>query len=171
MQLDPVTGLKKCPRCIGRFPQGRPASEFNRLTRSRDGLYFYCRECMNAEHGDWRRDNPKAVMFYDARRRAKRMNLSFTITREDIFIPDRCPVGTCGRLLVRKVGEQRGGTILSSPSLDRYDPSLGYVPENVWVICYECNSRKQDMSGEGHVAFGMNLIESFEAFSRRVVIE
>jgi hypothetical protein len=43
-----------------------------------------------------------------------------------------------------------------------YDPTLGYIPGNIWVICDRCNGRKQDMSGEDHVEFGWQLINAFK---------
>lgn len=30
------------------------------------------------------------------------------------------------------------------PSLDRMDPDAGYVNENVWIICKDCNTRKNN---------------------------
>lgn len=50
----------------------------------------------------------------------------------------------------------------SSPTLDRFDPSLGYIEGNVWVICWQCNRRKQDMAPERLIAFGFELIEAFK---------
>ena len=37
-----------------------------------------------------------------------------------------------------------GSATDNSPSLDRVIPSLGYVPENVIVVCNACNRRKND---------------------------
>ena len=37
-----------------------------------------------------------------------------------------------------------GKIIDNSPSLDRFDPDLGYVPGNVFLICSRCNLLKND---------------------------
>jgi len=34
----------------------------------------------------------------------------------------------------------------NSPSIDRFDPSLGYTVENVEVLCWRCNELKRDAS-------------------------
>jgi hypothetical protein len=34
----------------------------------------------------------------------------------------------------------------ASPSIDRFVPSLGYVPGNVYLLCWRCNNLKRDAS-------------------------
>ena len=106
-------------------------------------------------------------MFGKTRYRAKMRDILFTITEDDIYIPDKCPVESCERLLVMK-NDGKTGSSPASPSIDRYDPSLGYIPGNVWVICNECNTRKRDMSGEELVSFGLQLIDAFKEECERV---
>jgi hypothetical protein len=82
-----------------------------------------------------RRESPANAMASRARYRAKKRGIPFTMTHEDIHITDACPI--CG-------SGMPGGAV--APSLDRLIPSLGYTPENVWVICRQCNVRKNSSS-------------------------
>ena len=73
--------------------------------------------------------DPRSPMWSRAKYRAKQKDLDFNITKEDIVIPDTCP------LL---------GTPMESPSLDRIDSSKGYTKGNVWVISNRANTLKND---------------------------
>lgn len=75
---------------------------------------------------------------HDSRRRAKNASIAHTITLADIYMPEHCPV--LGIKL--EFGQPRGCS--SSPSLDRFDMSLGYVPGNVRVISRRANTLKND---------------------------
>lgn len=86
----------------------------------------------------------EGIMFMAARRRARKAGLPFTITLENIQIPDRCPV--LGISMRR--GKGNGNHQPCSPTLDRIDPEKGYVPGNVWVICYKANRMKSDATIE-----------------------
>jgi hypothetical protein len=63
---------------------------------------------------------------------------------EDIVIPLHCPV--LGLPLYRNSGGAAQGP--NSPSLDRIDPSLGYVQGNVKVISSRANAIKSNASPE-----------------------
>jgi hypothetical protein len=53
-------------------------------------------------------------------------------------VPVACPC--CSSTLLQGVSR----TAPTAPSLDRLDNSRGYVPGNVWVICFRCNALKGD---------------------------
>lgn len=89
------------------------------------------------------------VMFYAARQRAKVNNIEFDITREDIVIPETCPI--LGIPLYVSDGKPSS----NSPTLDRVHPDKGYTKGNVRVISHKANTKKQD-----------NTIEDFELFIR-----
>jgi hypothetical protein len=80
-------------------------------------------------------------MLASSRRRAARKGVKFSITERDIEIPKVCPL--LG--LTLKKGTKKGGHDCS-PSLDRIDNGLGYVPGNVWVISKLANSIKHTAS-------------------------
>jgi hypothetical protein len=66
--------------------------------------------------------------------------LPFDLTVEDIQTPTHCPI--LGIELKRNTGGKsyKG----NSPSLDRIDPTKGYVKDNVQVISQRANVMKND---------------------------
>jgi hypothetical protein len=91
----------------------------------------------------WLKSHPSNELFASAKRRAKNKGLPFNITRDDIPIPDKCPV--LGITLVRAVDGIRTG---ASPSVDRTKPELGYVKGNVRVVSWRANDLKGNASIE-----------------------
>ena len=74
-----------------------------------------------------------------ARRRAAQKGLPFALTVDDLEWPDRCPVLD----IVLDYGPKgRRGGEPNSPSIDRVDPCLGYVPENAVVMSKLANTIK-----------------------------
>lgn len=88
--------------------------------------------------------DPRKHIFRTARARARKRGLDFDITVEDIVVPDRCPV--FGMEIRHKFGS--GGADDRSPSLDRIDPSKGYIKGNIRVISHRANRIKSDASKE-----------------------
>lgn len=82
----------------------------------------------------------RTQMLSRAKYRAKQKGHEFTITKEDIIIPDKCPL--LGIPLIKNKTIQQG----NSPSLDRIDPTKGYIKGNVWVISNRANTLKNDAS-------------------------
>jgi hypothetical protein len=124
------------------------------------GLSAERRQQRNAqERARYARD-PASGMLTAAKRR-RRDGIPVTITTADIWIPDNCPV--CGVALA--IGS--GASSDRSPSLDRYDPALGYVPGNVMVLCRGCNRRKQNHTGEQLIQLGQAVISAKAAYDSR----
>lgn len=97
-----------------------------------------------AKHGDkrraesrkWNTENKERVLFNLAKGRAMQFGIPFDITLEDVIIPATCPV--LGIPLCR----DNRGMQDTSPTLDRYVPSLGYTKGNVSVISNKANRIK-----------------------------
>jgi hypothetical protein len=81
-------------------------------------------------------------LFYNAKRRAKRDNLNFTLLIEDIVIPQRCPY------INIKLDRNVKGYSDSSVTLDRINNNLGYIKENIIVISRKANVMKGDLTIE-----------------------
>lgn len=98
-----------------------------------------CDECNAAYMRDYMRrrrlELPTQPLVERARQRASTRGLNFSITRDDVVIPVSCPV--LGIPLT--IGGKRSP---NSPSLDRIDPALGYVPGNIRVISDRANRLK-----------------------------
>ena len=86
--------------------------------------------------------NEESAMWSRAKYRAKQKGLEFTIEQEDVKIPDVCPLLGIPLVCHRGKGSQQG----NSPSLDRIDPTKGYIKGNVWVISNRANTLKNDAS-------------------------
>ncbi len=69
--------------------------------------------------------------------RAKRKGQEFSITADDIEIPEFCPV-----FKTRLIFHDKSGGCGDSPSLDRIDSSKGYIKGNVCVISMKANVAK-----------------------------
>jgi len=81
-------------------------------------------------------------MLSSSKHRAKKFGLLFSITKKDIIIPKSCPVFSI-QLHVHTGKKQD-----DSPSLDKIDPSKGYVPNNICVISNKANRLKNKMTLE-----------------------
>jgi hypothetical protein len=126
---------------------------FTRSAGCRDGHRPDCKFCTDAakQAREWRARNPVATMLHAAKARARRVGVPFTLTPEDITIPERCPV--LGLPLSRST---TGRATDASPSLDKIVPRLGYVPGNVVVISNRANTLK------GHATIGeLHALSSF----------
>jgi hypothetical protein len=131
-----------------------------------------CRECQNGRAREWYANNIdhardyhrlKARGYYSfsrefdpirwmlnlCRNRAHSSGIPFDLTREDIFLPEFCPV--LG-IRLRRPGE---GQANDSPSLDRIDATRGYVRGgyvrgNVAIISMLANRLKNNGTAEQH---------------------
>jgi hypothetical protein len=81
------------------------------------------------------RKNPVAALLYAARDRAPKLGIQVDIELSDVVVPAVCPVfGT-----PFEVGHRD-----RAASLDRTDPSKGYVKGNVRVISFRANRLKSN---------------------------
>jgi len=87
-----------------------------------------------------KRMEPRKVLWWNARNRAKANGIAFDLRIEDIVVPETCPV--LGIPLVIANGFARDG----SPSIDRIDPSKGYVLGNIAIISHKANTIKSNAS-------------------------
>lgn len=84
----------------------------------------------------------KVIKLLDlAKQRAKSKGVEFSITADDLYDPVFCPLQPH---LVLDYNKRGKGTAPNSPSIDRIDPSKGYVPGNVWIISAQANRMKSD---------------------------
>lgn len=92
---------------------------------------------------EWYDNRLPKRMLYNAKTRAKKLNLDFNIDESDCIVPEYCPI--LGLKLEYGSGK---GYKPSSPSLDRVVPSKGYVKGNVRVISGRANLLKNDATIE-----------------------
>lgn len=102
----------------------------------KDDLKTYRREQSQVR----RASDPVRYLINQARYRAKKLGQEFTIIKEDLNIPEYCPI--FGISLFFSGGKRTKNSF----SLDRVDNSIGYVKGNVRVISFWANQMKGDMS-------------------------
>lgn len=96
-------------------------------------------------------------MHQRAKQRAKISNREFTLSVEDIVIPDICPI--LGIPLEVKKG--RSGGKINSPALDRIDNSKGYTKENIQVISHLANMMKSQANKDQLIQFANWILKTF----------
>jgi hypothetical protein len=84
-------------------------------------------------------ENPRHYLWYVARARSRQYGVEFSITEEDIVIPEFCPI-----LETRLT--KGNGYLPNAMSLDRVDNDKGYIPGNVRVISRKANLMKSSLT-------------------------
>lgn len=169
MKDDPEP-KKRCIKC----QEDKPLSDFCKRNTSGDGLHYYCKSCDNErrrEHHRTHRDAAAVTMrrwregpglkwflLRGARDRALAKGIPFTLTEEDFEVPEFCPV--LGMKLAIGTGR---GPAPHSPTLDRMNPLLGYVPGNVQVISSRANAMKNDATPDELRKFAAWVLKEFPA--------
>lgn len=120
-----------CKKCCSKY-----ASAMNKKHKTR-----YAERMKNSQH-EYHTNNLERVMCASAKKRAKNKGIEFNLKPEDIIIPEYCPI--LGMRLV--IHEDKAHD--NSPSLDRIDPSIGYIPGNICVISNKANRLKNNATIE-----------------------
>jgi len=141
-----------CPICGKKF--------YRCKAHQRRCSHNYCsRICQNTTHGLSKTN--RYDIYLDAQKRAKKKNFVFDIKVEDIpEIPEICPV--LGIKLYRN-NTDKHGPIDNSPSLDRIDPSLGYVKGNIMIMSHKANRLKSNATLQ-EIRNLMKFLETLEVY-------
>ena len=141
MYENDILVAKECRGCN----QLLPITSFTRKRCYPDGYEHRCTPCRKAAYPTHATDDRrKRWIITRIKSKCKRQNIPFSLTAEDIIIPDRCPV--LGIPLV--FGRGARAPTDNSPSVDRVIPSLGYIKGNVIVISQRANRIKNDATRE-----------------------
>ena len=92
--------------------------------------------------------HPEAYLIATARNRAKKKGIVFSISVEDVVIPEFCP------WLGFRLSKTRTGKRGTSPSIDRIDNSKGYIKGNIEIISSRANAIKSDCSLDELILLG-----------------
>ena len=134
-----------CIECTKKYRRERRPlikDKVNRKLRERRANDPEFRDKINQQKREHFRRRVAYYKVLNARQRAERKGIEFSITEEDIEIPEYCP------LLGIKIEVGTRKNYENSPSLDRKDPSKGYVKGNVWIVSKKANSMKNSASLE-----------------------
>jgi hypothetical protein len=113
------------------------------------------RELIQEKGREYYRRKPVNRMLNRARARAKKYGLDFNIEESDIVIPTHCPL--LGIELY--IAEGRKTVKDNSASLDRIDPTKGYVKGNILVISNKANTMKSNATPQELLKLATNLIK------------
>lgn len=130
--------LKKCNRC----QEHKPVDQFHKRLNVPAGVFHICKVCRREDRTNYRHKNVDKALFNGARSRASSKGIEFTITIDDVIVPDICPA--LGIPIVMSYDAHSP----NSPSLDRIDNTLGYIKGNVRVISRRANTIKNDATLE-----------------------
>lgn len=139
---------------------GRAYREANRerLRAQNRAIYYRNPERIKQNTKARKERDPLAFLIQQARRRAKKNEIPFTITVKDFDgMPLECPV--LGITLNPFAGKQHP----SLPSLDRIVPELGYIPGNVCIISWRANLLKRDVTDPEELRRVANYLDVFFA--------
>lgn len=143
---------KVCSKCGVEKPF---TPEYFRYRGGRKTFEARCRKCQCEENKEYYWNNKENVkerkrnslvsdgrkeLWNSARIRARNKGVPFTITIDDIVIPDVCPV------LGINLEHGIGCVCDNSPTLDRIIPELGYTVGNIQVISHRANTIKNNAS-------------------------
>jgi hypothetical protein len=84
-------------------------------------------------------EDPQHYLWYVARTRSRQKGTEFTISKEDVIIPEFCPI-------LNIVLSKGDGYLPNAMSLDRVDNDKGYIPGNVRVISRRANLMKSSLT-------------------------
>jgi hypothetical protein len=102
----------------------------------------------------YRKEDPERHLYILAKTRCKKSGREFSISKEDIHIPEFCPL-----LGIRLDVYGRKDFC---PSLDRIDNSLGYTPTNIWVISCMANRMKNTASIKELIKFSESVLKLYK---------
>lgn len=129
---------RTCTKC----KHEKSIDNFSRRSDAPHRWVSWCHECLAAKGMSYRRERKDKMLLNHARWRAKSNGVEFSITIDDVIIPEYCPI------LGMQLKLDNGMCCPDSPSLDRIVNSLGYIPGNVQVISRKANAMKQDATWE-----------------------
>lgn len=113
-----------------------------------------CRKCRWSTTRNYRNANPARRLLHSCRARAKVLGLEFNLTVDDLAVPTHCPV--FGIPLTMGYDRRTENT----PSVDRIDPSRGYVRGNIAVVSWRANRLKSNATAAE--------LEALAAYTRNV---
>lgn len=171
--------MKTCTKCL----TDQNLSEFYVSKGTFDGHTYTCKSCYAAyretkreqariymnnlrkvkrdelntkKRESWSRQDFRKKLINQVRARAKTKGLEFNLELEDIPYAETCPLLGCKLI----PGTQHDYEY--THSLDRIDPTKGYIKGNVWVMSKKANSMKNNANKEELLIFAKNVLKLFK---------
>jgi hypothetical protein len=171
--------MKICTKCLIE----KNLSEFYLAKGASDGHTYNCKSCyaayreskreqariymsklretrkdeLNAKKREfWNKQDFRKKLICQVRARAKTRGFDFDLEINDIPYTEICPLLGCKLI----PGTQHDYEY--THSLDRIDPTKGYIKGNVWVMSKKANSMKNNASKEELILFAENVLKLFK---------
>lgn len=119
--------------------QGKDRNYFRKLQAEVDKDF---KEYLIKQKRENSRKNHISTMLNNAKKRALKKGLEFSLTKEDIIIPDVCPI--LG--VPFEIGTKENYDY--TPTIDRINNNLGYTSNNIQIISNKANTMKNSASFE-----------------------
>ena len=114
----------------------KPYSEFHKHSRCPKGFNTVCKACRKPISKQSYANHPLEYhIWHRAKTRAKNRGIEFNIEICDIVIPEKCPIFKTDF----EVGNHK-----TCASLDRINPTKGYIKGNIQIISNKANMIKGD---------------------------
>jgi len=148
----PTTGEKCCAKCNKTFE----VAKFSADKYSKDGLQSVCKKCQCVKTAVTQSKFPSFIkrILNDANQRSKKKGIVFDITKEDIEKLYEKQNGICAlsgtKMTHNAINDRQDDDchILNPDniSIDRIDSSIGYVNNNIQLVCAIVNRIKFEMN-------------------------
>jgi hypothetical protein len=124
----------------------------------RSGHSYTCKTCakkyyhankdkIKQEQRVKKQNDPLKYMLYNAKQRAKQKGLEFNLEVTDLVKNTHCPIFGIELVYGGTGKTEKGyGAFENAASLDRIDPTKGYIKGNVVIVCWEANRAKAYLS-------------------------
>lgn len=128
--LRQQSGTKNCSKCY----LEQNVNNFYSDKNNKDGLKSECKICHKKE-----RDNRRSIdiigrLLTNAKSSSSQKETIFELTRNDIVIPDNCPILNI-KLSINNIKNYL-------PSIDRINSNIGYIKNNIIVCSWRANRLK-----------------------------
>lgn len=110
-----------------------------------------------AKEHPWSSKDLISRLLWNAKKRAMKGGFEFSITKDDITIPEFCPYIDCKL----ESSQPRGSSRRFVASLDRIDPTKGYTKDNIEVISHIANTMKNNATKEQLLSFANEIIRRY----------
>jgi hypothetical protein len=150
MNID-HTETKKCSLC----KKDKTLDNFSKHRKQKNGFNYECKVC--AKHIKLE----KGINLTFAKSRAKKRNIDFNITQDDLFLPKYCPI------LNIKIDYDARKAYGNSPSIDRIDNSKGYIKGNVIIMSRLANAMKSSATFNELRLFSTNINKLIDHYEKQ----
>lgn len=145
------------------------AENFHKRSDSETGYQHRCKTCLRKDPNRYDRLLKKDDIgyyikdrFYGAKHRAAKKNIPFNLTIQYLENLWKKQNGICTISGIEMSHTILEGKLDTNASIDKIDPSLGYVQGNVQFVCNRINMMKSDAPVDGLIYFCKLIIDHNE---------